>query len=346
MHLRLRTVRTTQLLAVLLAITAVALVGCGGGDNGNGNTAPTVAAVVTPNPVVGGTAATFNLAGTSDQQSALTALQYRIDFEGNGTFTAWQAWPTNSTVVHTYAAVTTARTVNARIQVRDPEGLIGEKVVAVTINPPSGNQPPVGAFTITPGTGDTTTTFQFDPSASTDVEEPNTVEVRFNFGDLTPVTAWAPKTTVVSHQYLVPGTYTVTMNVRDSAASGADVVKSLTVSSVAAPVAYRSFSAFGYTAGSPINVSINATPTTTTAAYAVEDLPPTGWVITNISNSGVFDNTTGKVKWGPFFDNTPRTLTYTATPPAGTTGAQTFTGTFSVDGTDHPILGVQTISNL
>ncbi|MCP5115396.1 MAG: YkgJ family cysteine cluster protein, partial [bacterium] len=40
-----------------------------------------------------------------------------------------------------------------------------------------------------------------------------------------------------------------------------------------------------------------------------------------------------------FFDNQSRTLSYDATPPAGTTGTQTFSGTLSIDGSGEAICG-------
>jgi hypothetical protein len=100
-----------------------------------------------------------------------------------------------------------------------------------------------------------------------------------------------------------------------------------------------------YSAGSPANVAITASPVAGTSAYAVEEAPPVGWTVSNIDNSGVWDSVNGKVKWGPFFDNTPRTLGYRATPPAGTTGAQNFAGTASFDGTGVPVGGSDQITN-
>src|SRR5439155_7725807 len=59
-----------------------------------------------------------------------------------------------------------------------------------------------------------------------------------------------------------------------------------------------------------------------------------------ISDGGSYDATKHKVKFGPFFDNTPRELTYEITPPLLTLGSvNTFTGTGSVEGVGSPILG-------
>ncbi len=81
------------------------------------------------------------------------------------------------------------------------------------------------------------------------------------------------------------------------------------------------------------------------SAVALEDTPPTGWTVSNISDGGVWDAVNGKVKWGPWFDLDirDRTVTYDVTPPAGESGEKTFTGILSVDGKDYAIGGESTI---
>lgn len=44
-------------------------------------------------------------------------------------------------------------------------------------------------------------------------------------------------------------------------------------------------------------------------------------------------------------DNSPRTLTYKATPPAGESGSKIFSGTASFDGTNQAIAGETDITN-
>ena len=90
-----------------------------------------------------------------------------------------------------------------------------------------------------------------------------------------------------------------------------------------------------YTPESPVEVSIAVTPDPGVMVYAVEDAPPVGWTVSNISHSGAWDDVNKKVKWGLFFDANIRTLTYDATPPAGETGEKTFSGTASFDGVDQ-----------
>jgi hypothetical protein len=94
-----------------------------------------------------------------------------------------------------------------------------------------------------------------------------------------------------------------------------------------------------YSPGVPFRVELRAEPPAGARAYAVEDRPETGWVVSDISHEGRYDEVTGKVKFGPFTDATPRTLTYRVTPPAGTTGSHEFAGVGSIDGVDYFIGG-------
>jgi len=89
----------------------------------------------------------------------------------------------------------------------------------------------------------------------------------------------------------------------------------------------------------PVNVSISVNPAQGTQVFAAEETPPSGWVVTDINESGQWDSVSKKVKWGPFFDDNIRTLTYKATPPVGETGMKTFSGTVSFDGQNVSIGG-------
>jgi len=74
-------------------------------------------------------------------------------------------------------------------------------------------------------------------------------------------------------------------------------------------------------------------PDAGTTAMSVEDVPPPGWTnITNISNSGVYDGLSHKVKWGPFINSFPPELTYDITPPLDALGEVCFSGITSVNG--------------
>ncbi len=89
----------------------------------------------------------------------------------------------------------------------------------------------------------------------------------------------------------------------------------------------------------PLVVSLDTRPDPGTLFNAVEDAPPPGWTVAAVSHGGAFDPVSGKVKWGPFGDATPRVLQYTATPPADAEGPQTFVGLAVFDTTALPIGG-------
>lgn len=98
-----------------------------------------------------------------------------------------------------------------------------------------------------------------------------------------------------------------------------------------------------YSPGVTFVVELRADPPEGTFAYAVEDRAPTGWRVTEVSDDGAFDTINGKVKFGPFFDDLPRTLTYRVTPPASAAGTFEFSGSGSVNGAVYPITGDATV---
>jgi hypothetical protein len=94
-----------------------------------------------------------------------------------------------------------------------------------------------------------------------------------------------------------------------------------------------------YSPGVSFVVELRAEPPEGTFAYAVEDRPPVGWLVSEMSDDGGFDSANGKVKFGPFLDDSARTLKYRLTPPASATGVFEFTGSSSVNGATYPIMG-------
>jgi hypothetical protein len=69
--------------------------------------------------------------------------------------------------------------------------------------------------------------------------------------------------------------------------------------------------------GRRIHVRIDVRPPASATTQAIEHRPPPGARVRQISHGGVFDAATGLVKWGPFFDDQPRTLTYRIVLPPG-----------------------------
>jgi hypothetical protein len=94
--------------------------------------------------------------------------------------------------------------------------------------------------------------------------------------------------------------------------------------------------------GTNVTVLLQVAPGTNAAVYAVEDKPPAGWAVSGITGGGIYDSKRGKVKWGPFFDTTPRTLSYTVAVPPSTTGVARFSGTAAFDDVQSGITGVRT----
>lgn len=82
----------------------------------------------------------------------------------------------------------------------------------------------------------------------------------------------------------------------------------------------------------PVQMSITITPPVDSTTYAAEEVIPAGWQILSISEGGRWDARNGRVKWGPFFDQKQRTLSYRAVPDSTITG-QDFAGRVNFDGT-------------
>jgi cytoskeletal protein RodZ len=153
--------------------------------------------------------------------------------------------------------------------------------------------------------------------------------------------------TQVQSTMLVSPSTTTTYTITVSGVGGqATATTTVTVHAATADTAISSFSTTTFQPGDGLTVTLIVTPPTTTSSYAVEDIPPTGWTVSNISNAGSWDAVNAEVKWGPFFDNTARTLSYTVTPPATASGSYIFSGIASFDGVSVPVTGNQTISNM
>lgn len=93
----------------------------------------------------------------------------------------------------------------------------------------------------------------------------------------------------------------------------------------------RHFTPAKYTSQEPVAVSINVRPDVSTEVYAVEDAPPSGWSVETINGNGIWDDANGMVRWGLFYDNLQRTLSYGAIAPEGIVGSQYFNGTIFAD---------------
>jgi hypothetical protein len=100
-----------------------------------------------------------------------------------------------------------------------------------------------------------------------------------------------------------------------------------------------------YSPSVPVTVELKILPPRGTQVYAVEDQPPRGWAVgPDVSQDGVFDRATGKVKFGPFFDDQQRVLRYVVVPPADARGVGIFLGAVGFDGVIQTILGASRLA--
>jgi uncharacterized delta-60 repeat protein len=90
--------------------------------------------------------------------------------------------------------------------------------------------------------------------------------------------------------------------------------------------AVRSFSPSCYFPGTKITVTLTTAPLSGTTNYLVEETLPTGGTVSNISNSGIYDSSNKKIKFGPFFELDTKSLTYDLTFPSTDSSDKTFAG--------------------
>jgi len=95
-----------------------------------------------------------------------------------------------------------------------------------------------------------------------------------------------------------------------------------------------------FTTNSAFTVALTITPAANVSVYAVEEQVLPGLNVANFSTSGVFDAINRKIKWGPFFDNSPRTLSYQVVAPSNASATLSFAGAVSFDGVATAIAGI------
>ncbi len=100
----------------------------------------------------------------------------------------------------------------------------------------------------------------------------------------------------------------------------------------------------GAAPGQKITVSLDVSlpANLNVAAYAVEDIPPAGWVVGTVNEGGSVSG--GKVRFGAFFDAATRTLTYELTVPVTATASATFAGSASAEGLSSVVGGASTLN--
>jgi PKD repeat protein len=132
-----------------------------------------------------------------------------------------------ATADHDYSV---AGTYTVTVTVRDTAGLSDSAAAEVTVDPPTQDDPPAAALTVTNGPAPSEATA--DASASTDVDATPIADYTFDWGDGTAPTG--PQSTAIAmHTYGSPGTYTVTVSVRDTAGLTGTASQQVTVAPVA-----------------------------------------------------------------------------------------------------------------
>ncbi|TET90893.1 MAG: DUF1416 domain-containing protein [Methanomassiliicoccales archaeon] len=173
------------------------------------NCAPIASFTLTPGAGNITTVFDVDASDSSDFEDPVTALEVRWDWEDDGIWDT--AYSTTKSAQHQYP---TPADYTIRLEVRDTGGLTNQTTKLVYVR----NVPPVARFDITPPTGDTSTTFEVNASASSDLEDPTTaLEVRWDWeDDGIWDTAWS-MTKTAQHQYANPATYTIRLQIRDTA---------------------------------------------------------------------------------------------------------------------------------
>jgi len=99
-----------------------------------------------------------------------------------------------------------------------------------------------------------------------------------------------------------------------------------------------------FTNGVSFTVNISVGPPGGTSLYRIQDQPPTGWPVTQISSGGSLSG--GKPTWVVANDDKARNLSYVITAPAGAAGTYHFSGTAIFNGTNTvAITGVRDTYN-
>ena len=167
-----------------------------------------------------GTSATiiyFDATSSSDRQDSRSELEYRWDFDGNGTFEI--GWGSTTTTNHQYEV---PGTYEATVQVRDTDGNTDEAFLQINIR--ANDVAPEAEFSVTSDSrlpdrtlGTTNTTFTFNASRSEDEEDSlGQLQARWDFdGDGDWDTSYST-TKSAQHRFLDPGSYTVRLEIRDT----------------------------------------------------------------------------------------------------------------------------------
>ena len=152
----------------------------------------------------------YDASNSSDFEDTAAILQVCWDWDNNGACET--AWSTTKTADYKFS---TDGTHTVQLQVKDTYGLTASTTKQVGV----GNSPPTAAFTVKPHIGDSTTFFVFDPTGSTDNEDPTSaLQVRWDWeNDGSWDTLWgAMQTSGVTFGAASYGQQTIMLDVEDT----------------------------------------------------------------------------------------------------------------------------------
>ncbi len=163
----------------------------------------------------------FNASNSSDDDLNGT-LEFRWDFDGNGTWDT--GWDTIESQNHQYSNV---GNYNAKLEVKDSEGLKGQHTKSITIVP---NDPPTAVFTVSPYYGTTNSYYTFDANNCTDDFDPlSALQVRWDYdGNGTWDTDWE-NNKIQQHLFDIANTYNARLEVKDAEGAIGEYTKNIIV---------------------------------------------------------------------------------------------------------------------
>ena len=157
---------------------------------------------------------TFDATGSYDPEGRLALVPYLWDF-GDG-FTAG-----GLVVQHTYSR---PGNYSVTLSVVDAKGQRGTTEQQVTVSPGPPNEPPVPIFTFDPANPHVGETVRFDATSSFDPDG-SIIDYAWTFGD----GPFSVPGQIVFHTFFSPGTFTVTLTVRDNRGQSASTSSQITV---------------------------------------------------------------------------------------------------------------------
>ena len=207
---------------LVLALTTVIFnISCKKNPTVSENTAPTASFTVDPSSGTIATIFNFDAGGCTDDEDSVSDLQVRWDWENDGTYDT--DFSTTKTTTHQYGAIGTYTVV---LEVKDSGGLTLTTTKSVSLS----NTDPVALFTVDPTSGTTITTFTFDASSCSDIEDASTeLQVRWDWENDGTFDTDFNTTKTATHQYTIEGIYTVNLEVQDTGGLTQSVITPITV---------------------------------------------------------------------------------------------------------------------